>query len=115
MKKNYKRRRPDARSFFNRMPYNNISSATNTSKYPGFINAKTGKPCTPTSDAELEAILDRLDRMAQDVEQVCEAIVKRLELDLGTDRTYHLYVAYCTTKMLRVYVYKLYYLIKLHF
>lgn len=97
---------------FKRMSYKNITSAT--SKYPGFINAKTGKPCTPIKEDELEAILDRLDRMAQDVEQVCDAIVKLLELDLGNynDLVCKTSGLYYIVKHTRITLYKLYWLLK---
>lgn len=37
---------------------------------------------TPVKDADLERILERLDRIIRDVEQVCDHIAERLGVDL---------------------------------
>lgn len=95
------------------MPY----APPNSNSKQGYAAAKVlSKPWpTVTKDADLERILERLDRIARDVELVCDHIAEKLGLDLGTEYTRKEYMSYTQCKKLRVSVYKLYYLIKLHF
>ncbi len=61
----------------------NLVNLSTTAPKQGFVNARTGKAWQATRDADMERLLERLDRIARDVELASDAIAERLGVTLA--------------------------------